>query len=158
MSTVTATPIDWANHLVNKRWAGKVLPIDPFAVACAEGLTLVQSMEESGWYDRANRRIEYNPAEVRIRQRFCVTHALGHHLMGHDPCPREGASTFSLYTLDAQEATANQFAGHLLVPSVVLKHLVIDKGWVSTERLEAVFDVSTVLLRHRLQQCRLLPS
>lgn len=61
--------------------------------------------------------IGYNQNVAPVRQKFSVAHELGHLYMGH----LHGHSSLDLNSADFDEIEANQFAAHLIMPTVMLR-------------------------------------
>ncbi|MBL8031280.1 MAG: ImmA/IrrE family metallo-endopeptidase [Candidatus Doudnabacteria bacterium] len=61
--------------------------------------------------------IGYNQSVAPVRQKFSVAHELGHLYMGH----MHGQSSLDLNSTDFDEVEANQFAAHLIMPTVMLR-------------------------------------
>lgn len=145
-----------ANAMLLKHWAGKTLPIDPFAIAASEGIPCRslswQDLSASGWYKIENGRpvIEYNPSEPPNRQRFTIAHELGHHALGHGPRPRDTSQAL-MGSNDFMETQANRFAAELLMPAGSVQLLVIDMGITDLGILASHFQVSEPAMRYRLK-------
>lgn len=148
----------YANALLSKHWSGRTLPIDPAAIASAEGVRVSPfGWEElaaaSGWYRLVDGQpvIYFNPAEVPTRQRFTIAHELGHHAMAHGPRPRDGAAAFNLMNYDPIEASANRFAAELLMPEATVRLMASNKNYASVQSLASAFNVSEVAMKYRLK-------
>lgn len=152
-----------ANSLLDRHWANQTLPVDPVAIARAEGVPVYSfDLDEvataSGWYKFVNGKpaIFFNPTEVETRRRFTVAHELGHHVLKHGPRPRDGAAEFNLLNYDPLEASANRFAAELLMPAVAVRSFVVDRGIASLHKLAEIFNVSEVAMKYRLTNLGLI--
>lgn len=139
------------NMLLQRHWAGRTLPIDPFEIAQKEQLTVVPFYDASGWYKPAERKIYFNPTEAPTRQRFTVAHELGHHVFGHGERPRDSVAQFNALNFDPIEAQANRFAAELLMPAGSVQLLVVERGITDLSMLARYFDVSEVAMKIRLK-------
>lgn len=102
--------------------------------------------------------IEVSRALDPPTRRLMVAHALGHHLLGHDPVPPEIPEHFGPSCRSAIEREATRFALALLMPqAAMLKGM--EEGWVSVKRLAEGFVVPESCVRQRLlhieRHCRL---
>lgn len=145
-----------AADLLRKHWAGKQAPIDPAAIAAAEGIRLLPLDAESaatasGWYklDEGRPTILFNAGEAATRRRFTIAHELGHYALGHGPRPRDSAAAFNLLNHDRVETEANRFAAELLMPAAQVRSM-LDSGVVALSALANAFGVSEVAMKFRL--------
>lgn len=92
--------------------------------------------------------IAVNDGHVQERQRFTLSHELGHHVLGH-------ATRFHLRFSEAPpvqdyrtERAANEFAAELLMPRRMVAEAV--RSCTSTAALAASFEVSEIAMGYRL--------
>lgn len=80
-------------------------------------------------------------------QRFTVAHELGHYMLNH------GNKIDTLYPdiNDSDEIEANKFADELLMPSGVLRHLILKHGIANVTTLAHKFWVSEQTMLFRLK-------
>jgi Zn-dependent peptidase ImmA (M78 family) len=80
--------------------------------------------------------IRYNANHPKVRNRFTVSHEVGHAVLAHTSSCKLG----NFMSKDIIEVEANQFAAELLMPMAMLKQAVIQ--YPSTKELAALFWVS----------------
>jgi Zn-dependent peptidase ImmA (M78 family) len=147
---------DIANQLLRRHASIVGLPIDPVAIARAEGIDVLPFPEmpttASGWFRIIDGQptIYFNQEEPSRRQRFTVAHELGHYALGHGERPRDNASAFNVRNYDPYEAGANKFAAELLMPAERLRAAML-AGISDLARLATGFGVSEVAMRYRLK-------
>jgi Zn-dependent peptidase ImmA (M78 family) len=95
--------------------------------------------------------IGYNQNVAVVRQKFSIAHELGHLYMGH----LHGQSSIDLDTNDHDEIEANQFAAHLIMPTLMLKK-DIKAGNKSVERLAKLYVVSEEAMWWQLSKSGLI--
>jgi hypothetical protein len=97
-----------------KRWRaqGAVVPVDVFAIARADGLTVTVGAFDHAGLLRDGTVIEVPRRDPLSRQRFTVAHELGHATLRHE-VPE-----------DRVEVEANAFAAELLLPRPALTQAV----------------------------------
>ncbi len=99
--------------------------------------------------------VYYNDNESLNRQRFAIAHGVGHHMLGHivskSTCLIENGCTFNSKNKDEREASANQFAIQLLMPTDAVKTLLFAKGISDIGELAKRFSVSEAAMYYRLK-------
>lgn len=156
-----STPELAAIKLLEHFWQERKLPIDPFQIAERAGVDVVrefswQSGGVSGVFSLENQRprIQVNPWEPEVRQRFTAAHELGHFMLQHardgERVFRDTVRQFSMSNHDVREREANQFAAELLMPRVAVEQ-VISGGKREIRELAKQFGVSEVAMRYRLK-------
>lgn len=150
------SPAAAARALLTKHWDGR-LPVDPAAIAKAEGLRLerLNSDSYSGEFLRAQKTIRVNTNEAHVRQRFTLAHELGHYALGHEDAPRDTSAAFSARAQEPQERAANQFAAELLMPARAVEKLVLSGMFRTTDELAKAFNVSKVAMTFRINNLNL---
>lgn len=107
--------------------------------------TLPTEISGSIRFDQGTYKIEVNNTDAPVRQRFTVSHEIGHYLLHRDLIDAEGITDTVLYrsTLSsAKEAEANRIAAAILLPwqSVVEWHQSHFSGPPRVETVEKVAD------------------
>ena len=106
-------------------------------------------LEFSGLVTTTHKLIAVNGYHHRHRQRFSIAHELGHAALGHAAHAGAGDRNRS------DDREADLFAAALLVPRLlVMDALAVSPG---IDALAARFDVSSEVLRIRMNTLRLLP-
>ena len=152
----SVAPAAAARQFLAEHWDGN-LPVNPFALARAAGLTvtvLPDGAPYSGRYVRGTGTIEINVDEPEVRQRFTAAHEIGHHVLNHADSPRDTLDEFSSRNFDPKERAANQFAAELLMPTGVMRKYV-DAGRYTVDELARVFKVSKVAMTYRINNLNL---
>jgi len=92
--------------------------------------------------------IAVNDGHAHTRQRFTLSHELGHHLLGH-------TERFHLNLTDGgpaqdyrHERAANEFAADLLMPRKLLAQ--VDAAEKATHDLAEMFEASEIAMGYRL--------
>lgn len=95
--------------------------------------------------------ILYNNSVSVTRQRFTVAHELGHLYLGHV----HGGSSIDFGSQNFDEAEANQFAAHLLMPPSLLR-IDINAGLKDPKELAKRYQVSEEALWWQINKAGLL--
>jgi len=95
--------------------------------------------------------IGYNQNVALVRQKFSIAHELGHLYMGH----LHGQSSIDLDTNDHDEIEANQFAAHLIMPTIMIKS-DIKAGLKQVELLAKRYVVSEEAMWWQLSKSGLI--
>lgn len=154
-----------AKDVLDTHWDG-TLPIRPRALAHEMGVKVfgVPALEVSGMIELINEQpvITFNASDAPARQRFTIAHEIGHYALGHlGPGKtkfRDPASHFSSSTQQVEEREANRFAANLLMPAAALKYAVERRNMYSIDELAALFDVSQVAMKYRLENLGLIDA
>lgn len=151
-----------ANALLSKHAAIAGVPVNPAAIARAEGIEVaaldpLAAQTASGWFRIVDGipKIYFNAGEPPRRQRFTIAHELGHYALGHGERPRDNARDFSLAAPDGIEISANRFAAELLMPGPRV-WAAVNGGKRRVEDLANYFDVSEVAMGLRLKHLGIL--
>ena len=129
-------------------------PIDPSDIARKIGIKVMDCSFEnpniSGYYDFDEKTIYVNRNEFVKRQQFTIAHELGHAIL-HEDWVNSSEYTclyrdqFIKATDDIKELEANEFAGHLLVPSFLLnkyyEELKTSEEYLIEDILQKISDV-----------------
>lgn len=139
----------------------KTAPIDPEAIAEAEGVEVVYANfggkiaeEVAGFSEPMNGRIVINRALHTNRKVYTIAHELGHHVLHKDYLDDEGAyqvfPRMNSYagTKPPEEQEADAFAAELLVPIDMLRKYV---DFASPSELSAMFMVSREVILNRMK-------
>jgi|SRR3989344_3202269 len=98
--------------------------------------------------------IGVNQNHAPVRQRFSISHELGHFLLGHDIGKDEYVEK-EFNSVDPKEKEANAFASALLMPTEWIKKS-IKKDGLDVEKLSRIYDVSKQALTIRLLNLNLI--
>lgn len=117
----------------------------------------VMALEEldnsvSALVDIKEKYIGVNANHSKTRQRFTLSHELGHYLLGHAAGAFQDVASNSIKSTNPVEQEADEFAAELLVPSQVLKKMPLS----SIENLASHFFVSTEVLTIQLTKHRII--
>jgi Zn-dependent peptidase ImmA (M78 family) len=96
--------------------------------------------------------IGVNSKQHPVRQRFSISHELGHYLLGHDQSHIID-DTFDEPT--NKEREANEFAAELLMPIGILKKDITEKKW-DIPSLAKYYEVSEQAMSIRLLETGLI--
>ena len=100
--------------------------------------------------------IYYRNSDSIHRQKFTVAHELAHCCLDNDSLLKEGHIEFRLEMSEIlnkdKEIAANTFAGELLIPEKALKKFYEKIKKPNLQLLADVFDVSTNVMRERLNK------
>ena len=150
------SPTATARYMLSECWDGR-LPVDPSAIARNLGLHVRPKNpfdpDSAGWsgrFDADAKSIEFDASEALVRQRFTISHELGHFALKHGTRFRDNASAFSSRNSDLVEREANQFAAELLMPAEQVRSLVSSGRFSSVEDLASIFKVSKVAMAYRV--------
>lgn len=133
------------------------LPVDPFALADTIGLSVIHANKGPDFYNPNMKIVSVQSDQSENRQRFSAAFLLAHHALNLGAVS-VASDTFSNTNPNANERVALQFALELLMPSVVLKNVVEEKGVTSVDVLSNMFQVSSAAVSVRLRQLDLLQS
>jgi Zn-dependent peptidase ImmA (M78 family) len=105
----------------------------------------------SGILHRAKKAIGINKRHLLARQRFALSHELGHYFLDHPDAGDEKLGEGGEVNRLLYEAEADEFSAELLVPRELLKAALKEDGNIETLRLK--FQVSrqvmaTQLIKH----------
>lgn len=149
-------PENAAQAILRRYWDGSI-PVDPAQIARNAGARVVadyglQQHGYSGSFDIEGGQalIAFNPEDAWVRQRFTIAHELGHKELGHGPGLRDNNWTFSGTVQDWREREANAFAAELLMPSHVVRWLIVERGLTDIGQLSRELGVSEAAMRYRL--------
>jgi len=100
------------------------------------------------------------------RMAYTCAHEIGHHILGHGARVDEELADIDIDRLDAEEYTAECFAGFLLMPKLAVSHGFARRGWDITDYTpEQFYNVAgwlgvgyTTLIRHMSSSLKVLPS
>ena len=100
------------------------------------------------------------------RMAYTCAHEIGHHILGHGARVDEELGDIVIDRLDAEEYTAECFAGFLLMPKLAVSHGFAKRGWdISACTPEQLYVVAgwlgvgyTTLVRHMSSSLKILPS
>ncbi len=100
------------------------------------------------------------------RMAYTCAHEIGHYILGHGARVDEELEDIDIGRLNAEEYTAECFAGFLLMPKIAVSHGFAGRGWDITEYMpEHFYTVSgwlgvgyTTLIRHMSSSLKILPS
>lgn len=154
------SPSEIANSYLENYWRGFSLPVDPEAIAIADGVK-IRPIEDiglaalgglSGAYKPNNGipTIYINRTESLTRQRFTCAHELGHRALGHSGDQLDRPSGFVIGQFDFKEVEANAFAASLLMPKWSIEALIVDQNIKNIDALAEIFGVSQNAMRFRL--------
>lgn len=160
LARAAISPVVAARALLARRWDG-TLPVDPEAIAKAEGLTVERlgvfdEFPFSGEFIREKKLIRVSADEASVRQRFTLAHELGHYALGHPNAPRDSVEMFSARTQSPIERAANQFAAELLMPADAIAKVVRSGLFKTVDDLAIAFSVSKVAMTYRINNLGLL--
>lgn len=141
-----------------KRNAVRSAPIDPEALAEAEGIDVVyvefgESTRNlvSGLYDYETNKIYINKDQAANRMTFTIAHELAHAVMHRDYAKSNNYKAMPRSNVHvnkpAVEKEADVFAAHLLVPPKTLRRY---KDIATTEELATLFAVSPEVVKIQL--------
>lgn len=150
-------PAQQAQAILARYW-DRQLPVNPAQLAQQAGAQVLADFDMpskglSGSFDIENGQpvISFNPNDAWVRQRFTIAHELGHMELGHGPGLRDNNWSFSGSVQDLKEREANAFAAELLMPSEVIKWLVVERGERDIARMSQELGVSEAAMRFRLK-------
>lgn len=92
-----------------------------------------------------------NERHHKNRQRFTLAHELGHYVLQHGEKTDNKDTLYRNGTTNPDEVEANAFAAELLMPSGVLRYLLVDKGVTDISLLASQFVVSEQAMEIRLR-------
>lgn len=149
-----------AQRVLAHRWDG-ILPVRPEHIAKEVGYLAVTPVLSSrlnvscGASRRSDRR---SSADLSIdatnpANRFALSHAIGHHVLGHKTAEYEDPSNFRSDHANPQERAANLFAIRLLIPMSALHKLVIQQSCPLMHWAQ-VFGVSQTIMIRALSDLR----
>lgn len=142
-------------------------PVPIYRIARSEGLEVFvrdfgDSDTVSGYIDIRNRRVIINSTDIPTRQVFTVAHELGHWILHREQVLADPSMAVvyrrPLAARESQkrEQEANAFAGTLLVPPGLLRHITTQFLDITRQDLAKIFGVSVPMMEIRLQQEGLL--
>jgi Zn-dependent peptidase ImmA (M78 family) len=132
------------------------VPVDEIAKHYGFRVKLLDQPPEkfSGILHRAKKAIGINKDHLRARQRFALSHELGHYFLEHPDTSTEPAAGDNETKRQLYEAEADEFAAELLVPRELLKAALKTNGDIESLRL--IFQVSRHVVATRLVKHRFL--
>lgn len=147
-----------AAEVLDTHWNGTI-PVSPKRIAESMGMVVLPDplMDESGRIEIVNGvpTIYYSPTDATVRKRFTIAHEIGHYAKGHLAAGvtmfRDPPTNFSSVAGSPKEREANTFAANLLMPSKLVKFAIEHRGMRTVEKLAALFGVSQVAMKYRLQ-------
>lgn len=150
-----------ADDVLGSFWDGN-LPVDPSAIAEAIGIEVRPEFSLDGGasgkielLDSGAVIIYFDRTKALLHQRFTVAHEIGHFACGHFATTRklflDNPNDFSTSQSSLLEIEANNFAMNLLIPSELVRYVVIEKGVCDLERLANLFSVSELAMDLRLK-------
>lgn len=137
-------------------------PIDPFAIAKAEGLILIPHQDLKGFdgclhyrADRAVFILHYvDRGDEDPRTRYTISHEMGHYFIPeHQQLLIRGnvhGSNVEDLRADERELEANAFAAHLLCPQHELAAFLADVGRNEVHRIAREFNISISAAARRM--------
>ena len=147
-----------AAEVLNECW-GYSLPVDPMLVANHYEISVLEHAPISkptasyAYIESSRRMIQLASTKTLTHERFILSHALGHHLLGH-VMPRRGfrdvPQSYSFENRSRFECQANRFAFELLMPLATLKRLMDDQRNSELDVLAKKFDVTIPVLKYRI--------
>lgn len=149
-------PTTIAHNVLQDHWDG-LLPIDINALADKLGVAVVYSKELpdniSGTYKYSDGKhiCTINAKQSTTRQRFTLAHELGHYALLHGD-RSDGEEIFHRQEGNRSpfETEANTFAAEILMPSQVVRHLIMEENITAPDALARRFNVSTRAMVIRL--------
>ncbi len=122
-------------------------PLCIYDLCEAQGITVrFNDISMEGMYDRVPRpRIHISALRPLVRRNLTCAHELGHHVFGHGSTideMRDRADTESFD--DPIEYVANQFASHLMMPTLGIRNAISRRGLdLGTARPKEIFAISS---------------
>lgn len=147
-----------AQEILDIYWDGKT-PVDVESMADKMGVAIEinSSTDFVGSIELKNSAIviSINSAE-KTGRRFAIAHEIGHISLGHLKdgfLPHHDArSSFATGVLSMNEREANLFAAEFLMPELVVRYAIAERGYTRLESLAQLFGVSQVAMCWRLKQ------
>lgn len=146
--------VNYAQSLLTRLWDREIPILPDKIINKIDDIELIsESMSDnmSGKinydFNRNKYIISVNKEHHSNRQRFTVAHELGHYILNH------GNKIDTLYQdmNDSDEIEANKFADELLMPSGVLRHLILEHGIANVTTLAQKFWVPDQTMLFRLK-------
>lgn len=143
-----------------------VLPIDPTAIALAEGIDVRSSTFRGTYRETVLGYIEKHNGNVRIvinqdnpltRKRFTCAHELAHYFLHHTGDELEFLDMRSTVK-NKKEREADTFAAELLMPADILRNEHASLLFPTVEELAKRFGVSQQSMRIRLANLNLFAA
>ena len=157
-------PARSAKAILDQYWNRKI-PVDPAQIAQAAGARIfadysMSAKDLSGCFDVENGTptISFNPDDAWVRQRFTIAHELGHMSLNHGRAMRDNKHNYSSAAEHYKEREANAFAAELLMPSEVVRWLIVNQGEKDIGKMSRTLGVSEAAMRYRLINLGYLPS
>lgn len=157
-----------ARKILETYWDG-VIPVKPVALGQSLRVQVFKQILDPGQSGlimldgdtKGRARIIINAEDDLIRQRFAISHMLGHLALGHLASGKaervEPAKHFLLDELSKEEVEANHFALELLMPRDALE-VAFRAGHTRISSLAKVFVVSEVAIVERLKTLNWISS
>ncbi|MYL22526.1 ImmA/IrrE family metallo-endopeptidase [Halomonas alkaliantarctica] len=178
------TPYDVATGIVDGIWGDRGLPVDPEYLCHnilitrgspdaitkhqirVEHIDLIKDTDDKGdtlsgcaLFDVETDEfvVKYNPTESPNRQRFTISHELGHVVLGHVKPSQPKKDRALVYDkMDKDEIAANQFAAEIVIPYKLLKQYVYEEGFYRAGDLARLFGVSEQAMYYRMKNLGIL--
>lgn len=149
--------VNYAQSLLTRLW-DREIPIAPDKIINKiDDIELIYESMPDNMSGKINYDFSKNKYIIAVnknhhpnRQRFTVAHELGHYILNH------GNKEDTLYRdkdgmYEPDEIEANEFAAELLMPSGVLRHLILEQGIANVTTLAQKFWVSEQAMLFRLK-------
>ena len=112
--------------------------------ACVNVTEIYRRVSAFTFFDGSRRRIVYNDEHALPRHRSNLAHEFAHALLQH-PARDSGIGT---QAEEENEAEAAWLSGVILLPAHQARHIAVTR--MSTETAERQFEISSEMLRYRL--------
>lgn len=150
------SPKEKAESIIENTWKTLEIPVCPLKIAARLGLPVLAdpnlNVLGSIKFDEGMNSylISYNSSESETRQRFTVSHELGHYILGHGTC-YDTEEQFRVHNKNVNEVDSNIFAVCLLIPEKSINAMIRIRNICSINDLSKMFKVSMSAMKWRLK-------
>lgn len=139
-----------ANRLLERHWAGRSLPVNPFLIAQEMALQVSPFFLAAAAHDASTGTLRFDPSLPFPVQCQALAQVLGHRLLNPDTSIELHVDLL-LSGGDAHQAWARRFADDLLLPRGSVELMIVDKGLTDIDVIARHFGATPAHMVRRLK-------